>query len=65
MYARFDRDGVLHHRDAYLAKGMPNEALRYLSKTLAITNAGDRMPWFRGLSDTNAKAGRGRQGQGV
>jgi len=28
--------------NAYLAKGMPNEALRYLSKNLAITKAGDR-----------------------
>jgi hypothetical protein len=36
---------------------MPNEALRYLSKSLAITKAGDRRPWFRGLSDGYAKAG--------
>jgi tetratricopeptide (TPR) repeat protein len=43
--------------NAYLAKGMPNEALRYLSKSLAITKTGDRRPWFRGLSDAYAKAG--------
>jgi|GEM_PF-1056377 hypothetical protein len=36
---------------------MPNEPLRYLSKSLAITKAGDRRPWFRGLSDTYAKTG--------
>jgi hypothetical protein len=38
-------------------QGMPNEPLRYLSKSLAITKAGDRRPWFRGLSDTYAKTG--------
>jgi tetratricopeptide (TPR) repeat protein len=42
---------------AYLAKGMPNEALRYLSKSLAITKAGDRRPWYMGLSAAYAKAG--------
>ena len=40
--------------NAYLAQGMPNKALRYLSKSLAITKAGDRRPWFRVLSDAYA-----------
>jgi len=42
---------------AYLRKGTPSEALRYLSKSLAITKASDRRPWYRALAEGYGMAG--------
>jgi tetratricopeptide (TPR) repeat protein len=42
---------------AYLRKGAANDALRYLSKSLAITKASDRRPWYKALAEGYAMAG--------
>lgn len=42
---------------AYLRKGMPSEALRYLSKSLAITKSADKTPWFKALAEAYSQAG--------
>jgi len=42
---------------AYLKKGAANEALRYLSKSLAITKATDKKPWYEALANGYALAG--------
>ncbi|MCU0860948.1 MAG: hypothetical protein MUE65_01350 [Methanomassiliicoccales archaeon] len=42
---------------AYLRKGVHEEALRYLSKSLAMTKEKDRAPWYRGLAEAYAMAG--------
>lgn len=42
---------------AYLRKGVQDEALRYLSKSLAMTKEKDKAPWYRGLAEAYAMAG--------
>lgn len=42
---------------AYLRNGNHNEALRYLSKSLAITKSLDRTPWYRALAEAYGLAG--------
>lgn len=42
---------------AHLRKGSPNEALRYASKSLAITKSSDKTPWYSTLAEAYSLAG--------
>jgi tetratricopeptide (TPR) repeat protein len=42
---------------AHLKRGDHNEALRYLSKSLAITRSQDKRPWYSALAEAYALAG--------
>jgi len=42
---------------AHLKQGSASEALRYLSKSLAITKAADKKPWYRALADAYTQVG--------
>jgi tetratricopeptide (TPR) repeat protein len=48
---------------AYLATGHPEDAVRYASKSLAMTRSSDKRPWFAVLAEAYARLGMQEKAQ--